>query len=677
LRPNNVPSIEVSVNRTSADAGQGPAFISDVSPRVEPTSGPSEAGVAGPHAVKRIVGDTLVVEADIFRDGHALLRAQARLLVPGKPAVEVPMLALPVTSAHAQDRWRAELALDTVGLCTFELEAWTDHYGSWLRDLGKKVAAKKDVKLDRQEGTELITKTAEAAPGPDAEGLRRYAALLQLAPDDAAALVIAGEQALVDLMLARAPRKDLVRSAAHPVYVDRERAAFSAWYELFPRSQGDGGKHGTFATAAKRLHEIADLGFDILYLPPIHPIGQVNRKGRNNSLNAGPTDPGSPWAIGSAAGGHTAIEPKLGTLDDFDVFVKTANRLGLEIALDFAIQCAPDHPWVRQHPDWFFHRPDGSIKYAENPPKEYQDVYPIDFDTKDRENLIKALGDVMRFWVARGVTVFRVDNPHTKPIYVWERLIAEIQQQNPNVLFLAEAFTRPKMMKALGKVGFSQSYTYFTWRTTKAELTEYVTELSGEMSDYYRPSFWPNTPDILPKIIQNAPAAAFKQRLLLAATLSPSYGIYSGYELCEGAPLHGEEYLDSEKYELKQRDFDAPGNIKAYIARINQIRRDNPALHRIAPVEFLWIDSEDMLFFCKANEDRTNILLVVVNLDPAKENHARVHVPPATVGVKAGERYQVTDLLTGARYDWGEDNFVMLDPSREPAHIFKVEKRTP
>ncbi len=640
----------------------------------------------GRHAAKRIVGDVLTVDADIFRDGHASLRALIRLRDPAGKIREVPMRpmlehGIPLTSA-TQDRWRAQISLDVVGLHRFEIDAYTDHYGSWHRDLGKKVAARRDVKSDRLEGHDLVTRTAEAAHTAglrnEAAVLRRYAALLELAPDDAAAVGIAGEAELVEIMARTSSRPDLARTAAFPVYADRELAAFSAWYELFPRSQGDRpGEHGTFRSAAQRLPEIADLGFDIVYLPPIHPVGKINRKGRNNKLTSEPGDPGSPWAIGSVEGGHDAVEPKLGTLADFDEFVATAKRLGLEVALDFAIQCAPDHPWVRAHPDWFFRRPDGTIKYAENPPKEYQDVYSIDFDTPDAEALVVALGDVLRFWVSHGVTVFRVDNPHTKPLYMWERLIRELQALDPNVLFLAEAFTRPKMMGALGKIGFSQSYTYFTWRTTKAELTEYLTELTGEMNDFYRPNFWVNTPDILPRMLQTSAPAAFKQRVVLAATLSPSYGMYSGYELSEGSALpDSEDYRDSEKYELKHRDYDAPGNLKAYIARLNTIRRENPALHRLVPIEFLRVDSEQILIFARWNADKSNVLLVVVNLDPTTEQHGRCHVPPEIVGVQPGERYTVYDLLSGQRYEWGQDNYVALDPSTEPAHIFRIERRS-
>jgi starch synthase (maltosyl-transferring) len=659
-----------------------PLWVSAVEPCVD---GP------GRHAVKRIAGERCQVQADILRDGHALIAAVVKWRAPAyridgaasavEPWQEAPLTPMQIgpgiTEAQAEDRWVGEFVLERLGHYEFCIEAWTDRYGSWLHDLGKKVRARKDVRADRAEGMKLVLALADAlGEHADAGVLRRYASLLQLAPDDHAAMQIAGEHLLVDTMARHDRRIDAATSTPLPIQVERERAAYGAWYELFPRSQG-GGQHGSFATAAARLPEIADMGFDVVYLAPIYPIGRVNRKGRNNSLSSVPGDPGSPWAIGNPDGGFTSIEPQLGTIADFDAFVAKAAQLGLEVALDFAIQCAPDHPWVKEHPSWFFHRPDGTIKYAENPPKEYQDVYPIDFETAEVEALKGALRDVLLFWIGHGVRIFRVDNPHTKPIWFWEWLIADIQRLHPEVVFLAEAFTRQKVMHALAQVGFSQSYTYFTWRDTKADLTEYVTELSTPpVRDFFRPNFFANTPDILPRILQTGLPAAFKQRLVLAATLSPSYGIYSGYELCEGGALpHSEEYLDSEKYELKQRDFDAPGNLKAYIARVNAARRDNPALQLILPVTFLFIDNDQLLFFCKATPDRSNVILVAVNLDPVNPHHARCHVPPEVIGVPAGQGYAVEDLITGARYDWQHDAFVRLDPAEQPAHLFKVMRR--
>jgi starch synthase (maltosyl-transferring) len=419
------------------------------------------------------------------------------------------------------------------------------------------------------------------------------------------------------------------------------------------------------------------MGFDVVYLAPINPIGRTGRKGPNNRLEAGPDDPGSPWAIGSEHGGHTAIEPALGTLEDFDRFVRAAGALGMEVALDFAIQCSPDHPWVHEHPDWFYRRPDGTIRYAENPPKKYEDIYPLNFDTPDWKKLWEALRGVVRFWVERGVRIFRVDNPHTKPLGFWTWLIDSIQAEHPDAIFLAEAFTRPPMMQALAKRGFTQSYTYFTWRNTKAELVEYLTELTRtEMAMYFRPNFFANTPDILPTILQRGGPPAFKSRLVLAATLSPAYGIYSGFELCENAAMEGrEEYLDSEKYEIKVRDWDAPGNIKSFITRINRARRENRALHQFTNLRFLDIDDDQLIAYVKWTADGSDRVLVVVNLDPFAAREGRLHVPPDAVGVGDGEMYDVQDVLTGDRYVWGERNYVRLDPVvGEPAHIFRVQR---
>jgi starch synthase (maltosyl-transferring) len=462
--------------------------------------------------------------------------------------------------------------------------------------------------------------------------------------------------------------------------VDRPKALFSAWYEMFPRSQAsEPGRHGTFADATLRLPDIRDLGFDVVYLPPIHPVGTTFRKGRNNALQAGPDDPGSPWAIGGAAGGHDAIEPALGTLEDFDRFVTAAGNLGLEIALDFAIQASPDHPWVREHPEWFYHRPDGTIKYAENPPKKYQDVYPLNFDTEDRESLWAEMLRVLRFWIGHGVKIFRVDNPHTKPLVFWRWLIDAVQREHPDVLFLSEAFTRPKVMKALAKAGFSQSYTYFTWRNHKQEMAEYLTELTQtEMAQYFRPNFFTNTPDILHEVLQTGGRAAFKMRLVLAATLSPSYGIYSGFELCEHEAVPGtEEYLNSEKFEVKVRDWQAPGNIREYIARVNTIRRENRALQELTNLRFLPAGNDQILFYAKSDAARENVLLIAVNMDPHHAQECLVTVPPDVIADGPVSGYEVHDLLTGARYRWGASNYVRLDPHGEPAHILRVEQRFP
>jgi starch synthase (maltosyl-transferring) len=463
------------------------------------------------------------------------------------------------------------------------------------------------------------------------------------------------------------------------VVVDPERAGVAAWYELFPRSQAsEAGRHGTLADTARRLPAIAAMGFDVVYLPPIHPIGRTHRKGRNNALEAEPADVGSPWAIGSEHGGHTAIEPALGTLDDFDRLVAEARVLGLDIALDYALQCSPDHPWVREHPEWFFMRPDGTIKYAENPPEKYQDIYPPNFWCEDREGLWKACRDVFLFWVDHGVRTFRVDNPHTKPLAFWAWVIAEVKREHPDVVFLAEAFTRPNPMKLLAKLGFTQSYTYFTWRNTAAELAEYLTELTQtEMAEYFRPNFFTNTPDVLHEYLQTGGRPAFQVRLLLAATLSPLYGIYSGFELCEATPVRAgsEEYLDSEKYQVRTRDWQAPGNLNEDVTRLNAIRREQRALRQLRNVTFHASDNPAILFYHKAAPPGGDDLLIAVNLDPHARQISMVHVPLDDLGIAEHEAFTVEDLLTGTRYQWaGVRNYVELDPARQVGHLLRVAR---
>ncbi len=653
----------------ASDWRQGHIIIEDVTPCVD----------SGRYPVKRIAGERCVVEADIFRDGHQLLRAVVKWRRKEDEAfAEAPMA--PVDN----DRWRGEFMLANNGRYIYTVEAWTDVFASWLADFSKKVDARRDVASDLLEGIALLETITRSARGTDRELLRSSIEQLRKLPsatpaDGAATLAVLARPELSAAAARCSDRSGAARfDPLLELVADRLKARFSTWYEMFVRSQGsEPGKPATFRDAERRLPEIRDLGFDVVYLAPIHPIGHTNRKGAGNALSGGPNSPGSPWAIGSEAGGHTAIEPSLGTLDDFDHFVAAANRLGLEVALDFAVQCSPDHPWVKEHPDWFNHRPDGSIKYAENPPKEYQDIFPIDFDTPDRLGLFEELLRVVRFWIDRGIKIFRVDNPHTKPVAFWEWLINEVQSTHPEVIFLAEAFTRPKLMKELAKAGFSQSYTYFTWRNTKYELTEYLTELTQTpMREYFRPNFFTNTPDILTPILQTGGRAAFKMRLVLAASLSPAYGIYSGFELCENQAVPGtEEYLNSEKYEIKVRDWNRPGNIKEFIARVNSIRRENPALQEFLNLRFLNTDNEQILFFSKTSQENRNALLVAVNLDPLHPNHCTVTVPPDAIGVAPGQSYRVTDLLTGASYTWAEHNYVRLDPAVEPAHILRVEER--
>jgi starch synthase (maltosyl-transferring) len=628
----------------------------------------------GRDPVKRIVGDTCVVEADIFRDGHQIVRATVKWRRKGdQKSSEAPMVLFD------NDRWRGEFPITENGRYLFTVEAWTDTFASWRADFMKKAAAGLDVASDLIEGISLIETVRKKARGKDRDTLTSLVEQLHAIPEPGAAAHIVADPELDELMQRLGERFGLNEFEPElEVIADRPLARFGAWYEMFPRSQGaEPGRPATLKEAARRLSDIRDMGFDVVYLTPIHPIGATHRKGPNNVLRAHPKHPGSPWAIGNAAGGHIAVEPSLGTLADFDNFVRTAGRLGLEIALDFAIQSSPDHPWVKEHPDWFAHRPDGTIKYAENPPKKYEDIYPLNFDTPDQKGLIEEMRRILLFWIGHGVRIFRVDNPHTKPVAFWRWLIEEIQSRHPDVILLSEAFTRPKMMKALAKAGFTQSYTYFTWRNTKAELTDYLTELTQtEMREYFRPNFFTNTPDILSPVLQRGGRPAFKMRLMLAATLSPSYGIYSGYELCENEAVPGtEEYLDSEKYEIKVRDWNRPGNIKEFIARLNTIRRENPALHEFVNLRFLPTDNDQILFYAKTTADRRNTILVAVNLDPLNPHHCTIVVPPDAVGVAPGESYLVTDLLTGASYTWSDRNYVRLDPHVEPAHILRVEKR--
>jgi starch synthase (maltosyl-transferring) len=630
----------------------------------------------GRSPAKRIVGDNCTVEADIFRDGHEVIRAAVKWRCKMDSLFNEASM-VPVGNDH----WRGEFPLTENTRYVFTIEAWTDRYASWLQDFVKKAGAGRDVAADLLEGIRLLQEVAANVSGPERNRIEAAAAQARacLTTQPAAAADFLGS-AEVEAIAARHGERFEADTYAPllEIIADRPRARFGAWYEIFPRSLGAAGRPATLREAEGHLRYIRDLGFDVVYLTPVHPIGLTNRKGPNNRLAGDGSSPGSPWAIGSVAGGHTAIEPSLGTLADFDHFVAAANRLGLEIALDFAIQASPDHPWVRQHPEWFRHRPDGSIKYAENPPKEYQDIYPINFDTTHQGELIEELRRVIIFWLERGVKIFRVDNPHTKPLDFWEWLIGRIQAEYPEVLFLSEAFTRPKIMKALAKAGFTQSYTYFTWRNTKSELTDYLTELAhSDVAEYLRPNFFVNTPDILTGILQTGGRPAFKMRLVLAATLSPSYGIYSGYELCENRAVAGtEEYQDSEKYQIKARNWDEPGNIKEFTALLNRIRNSNPALHYLSTVQFLPADNDQILFYAKATADRSNVLLIAVNLDPAQWHECTVSVPPALLGIAPGQSYPVTDLLTGATYRWSEHNYVRLDPWLEPAHIMRVERGT-
>ncbi|HEY0736173.1 MAG TPA: alpha-1,4-glucan--maltose-1-phosphate maltosyltransferase [Herpetosiphonaceae bacterium] len=629
----------------------------------------------GRHPVKRVVGDTVGVYADIFRDGHDQLAAAVKYRKRGQSEwQEAPMTLVD------NDRWGGEFVAAEVGRYEYTVEAWTDAYRTWHRDMQKRLAAGQDVASEVLEGQRLIEAAHGRASGEDQQRLAR--ALSELRGDNlqqALELVMNPEFAA---LVERYPDRSAAASYQPllQLTVDRVRARFSTWYELFPRSYGTRpGEHGTFRGAAERLPIIRQMGFDVVYLPPIHPIGLTNRKGPNNTLVAGPNDPGSPWGIGAAEGGHDAIHPQLGNEDDFAYFVEKTRGLGMEVALDLAIQCSPDHPWVKQHPDWFYQRPDGTIRYAENPPKKYEDIYPINFYGPHQQELWSELLRIVRLWVSRGIRIFRVDNPHTKSVSFWEWLIGEINREYPDVLFLAEAFTRPKMMRALAKVGFQQSYTYFTWRNTKWDLTEYLTELStSEMKEYYRPNFWPNTPDILHEFLQHGGRAAFKLRYALAATLSSNLGVYSGYELGENVARPGsEEYIDNEKFELKWRDWDQPHSIAPYMARINQIRHEHPALQYTNNIRFVQADNDAIIAYVKQTEDGGDTILTVVNLDPFNTRETMVHVPAEALGLRGnGQPFVAEDLLTGAQYTWHEGpNYVRLDPGHEPAHILWLHEQ--
>jgi starch synthase (maltosyl-transferring) len=630
----------------------------------------------GRFPVKRTMGESIEIVAKIFADGHDVIAAAVKdraLSDADGPWRETPLtLAAPGT-----DQWTAQFDLPSIGWHKYAVIAWIDRFGTWRRDLAIKVAAAQDVGVEMLEGALRVRAAAARADAAgsgadDANWLLTQADALSDASPIADRVVTALGEELARLMRVYDDRAPVTSSKLLRVRVDRERARFGAWYEMFPRSAGaDTGRGGTFQDACALLAGIADLGFDVLYLPPIHPIGRSFRKGPNNTLTAGPDDPGSPWAIGSSDGGHTAIDPGLGTLDDFASFRRTAKRQGLEIALDLAFQCSPDHPWVREHPEWFRHRPDGTIKYAENPPKKYQDIYPFDFACEEWRSLWRALLDVTLFWVGQGIRIFRVDNPHTKSLGFWEWAIAEVQTRHPDVIFLAEAFTRPAVMQYLAKAGFTQSYSYFTWRNTKVELTEYLTELTASPPrEYLRPNLFANTPDILHAYLQTGGRAAFQARLLLAATLGASYGIYGGFELCEAQAVPGtEEYFESEKYQVKHRDWDRPGHIKELIARVNRIRRHHRALQFDWTLQFHETDNPEIIAYSKTSPDGADALLTIVNLDPHHMQHGHVDVRVPGSGF-----FTAHDLLDDATYAWRDGwNYVRFDPDIRQGHILKLE----
>jgi starch synthase (maltosyl-transferring) len=629
---------------------------------------------AGRMSAKSTVDAPFRVTAHLVADGHDLIAGVLRVRADDSGVItETPLVPL------GNDEYEARVTFSTSGRYHYAVEAWIDAYRSWALDLERRVHAGWDVAPELPHGHVLAGDAAERASGGDAERLRVLA--VRLGNDAVSALERAAtalEPANIELVAAYPDRGDAVRNAPElPLVVDPVRARFSAWYEMFPRSQGaDPSRGATLREAAAQFPRIAALGFDVLYLPPVHPIGVTKRKGRNNALAAEPGDPGSPWAIGGVAGGHTAVDPALGTIEDFDWFVGEAERHGLAVALDIAFQCSPDHPWVREHPEWFRHRPDGSIQYAENPPKRYEDVYPINFETTEWRSLWRALLDVFLFWLDHGVTIFRIDNPHTKPFWFWEWVIREVKEVEPSALFLAEAFTRPKRMQMLAKLGFDQSYSYFTWRNTKQEIVEYFTELSTPpVSEFMRANLFTNTPDILHEYLQTGGRPAFLVRAVLAATLGTTYGIYSGFELCESAAVPGtEEYADSEKYQIKIRDWDAPGNINADIARLNMLRRDLPALQFNHDLWFLPIDNDQIVAFMKRDPRGGGHVLVVVNTDVRGAQRGYVGLPLDALGIAADQTFAVRDLLHDRVHQWrGEWNPIHLDPRAEVANIFVFE----
>ena len=633
----------------------------------------------GRFPIKRVIGDEVVVEADIFADGHDALSA---LLLYRKEDdsqwTEVPMEFL------VNDRWRGSFVVTELGHYLYTLMAWVDWFKSWQQDLAKRVeAGQEDMSVNLLVGAQLVSEVSQRASDPDSQRMQDWAKTLQsthVDQKDRAQLALSNEVARLmdrysDRQFAATYPKELL------VVVDREKARFSTWYEMFPRSCApEPGRHGTFSDCEARLPYITEMGFDVLYFPPIHPVGQTNRKGKNNVPEANPDDPGTPWAIGSKEGGHKSVDPRLGSLEDFRRLVTKARDYGIELALDIAFQCSPDHPYVKKHPEWFVRRPDGTVRYAENPPKKYQDIYPLNFESEHWQDLWKELKSVVLFWIDQGVRIFRVDNPHTKPFRFWEWLIADIKKAYPDVIFLSEAFTRPKVMYRLAKLGFTQSYTYFAWRNTKWELTQYFTELTQtDMRQYFRSNLWPNTPDILTEYLQSGGRPAFMTRLVLAATLGISYGIYGpAFELCANQPREpgSEEYLDSEKYEIKHWDISRPDSLKDFIARVNRIRCENSALQCNSALQFHSVDNEQLICYSKHTGDFSNVILMVVNLDPHYTQSGWVELALEELRLNPQEPYQVHDLLSEARYLWrGPRNYVELNPHICPAHIFRIGRR--
>jgi starch synthase (maltosyl-transferring) len=662
----SVEARQITITVSDRDTALRRVVIENVKPQVD----------NGRFAIKRAPGEKVMVEADVFADGHD----QIRCLMRHRHTSAREWAEVPLTFVN-NDHWRGEFTVIELGRYEYQLTAWIDAFFSWRHDFVRRnTADENEIAIALQTGAEIVRDAVKRAPAESMRRMREIARSLALDGDLADRRELALSEELLGLMTTSADRKYATTSAALTVVVEPERARYSAWYELFPRSCGAASRgHSTFADVEAELPRLSALGFDVLYLPPIHPIGRIKRKGRNNSLVPKAGDPGSPWAIGSEEGGHKSIHPELGTPADFRRLVTAARDRGIEVALDIALQCAPDHPYVKEHPEWFRHRPDGSVQYAENPPKKYEDIYPFNFQSARWQSLWEEVKSIFDHWIAQGVRVFRVDNPHTKPFALWEWLIAEVKRDHPDVIFLSEAFTRPRVMHRLAKLGFSQSYTYFAWRNTKSELTEYFTELTAtDGREYFRPNVWPNTPDILTAYLQTGGRPAFMTRLALAATLSASYGIYGpAYELCENRPREqrSEEYLDSEKYQIKHRDLDRPDGLRDFITRVNTARRDNPALHFDWSLRFHGTDNGELICYSKTTRDKSNAMLMVVNLDPYHRQSGWTDLDLEALGVAENEGFQVHDLLSDARYLWhGRRNYVELDPHVCPALIFRVRR---
>jgi starch synthase (maltosyl-transferring) len=657
------PSVLPSITPARIDDGRRRVVIEAVTPEID----------GGRFPAKRSLGERVIVEADVFADGHDALSCVLRWRHESSQLwSDVPMV--PVVN----DRWRGEFMVGALGRYFYTIQGWVDAFETWSRQFAKRVEAGQDITLELEVAARMIEAAATRADGSDSNRLLAYATAIRKGRDAASSAL--GPE-LAQLMDRYADKSlGVIYPKELEVVVDPERARFSAWYELFPRSAGEPGKHGTFRDVERRLPEIAEMGFDVLYLPPIHPTGRSNRKGANNSVTAGPNEPGSPWAIGSEEGGHKSINPKLGTLEDFHRLLRAAGQHGIEVALDIAFQCSPDHPYTREHPEWFKHRPDGTIQYAENPPKKYEDILPFDFESESWRELWEELKSIVLYWIDQGVSVLRVDNPHTKPFPFWEWLIGEVKRQHPEVILLAEAFTRPKVMYRLAKLGFTQSYTYFAWRNTSTELAQYFTELSQPpVREYFRPNLWPNTPDILTEYLQTGGRPAFAARLILAATLAASYGIYGpAFELCEGHAREpgSEEYLDSEKYQIRSWDRDSPDSLRELVTLVNKIRHENPALQSDRGLKFHPTENDQLIAYTKTTPDLADVVLTVVNVDPHHMQAGMVTLPLEELGIRRDRGYQAHELLSGARYLWnGPRNYVEINPHAVPAQIFRFRRR--